>query len=210
MRTLLPLDPGERLDMLLDMSWEVFFAQVVSGRTKVNREASMQLHLAGIIGDLGKSFCVLPEEFFHIEMETRIHKANVDITCCLQNATAGSAKAALELKCFRKDSKRATDLDLYDSLKDIERLDSYPDLDTRRFICLTDNTYYAYGTPGPESYAAKVTIRDGTCYPAGSIIIPPWKGSWKDTSRDKDISIAQDLNLRWTTVKGWSYLYVKR
>lgn len=203
METLLPLDPAARLDMLLDMSWEIFFARVVSGRIKVNREASMQLHLAAIIREMGETLCVLPDELFHIDLETKISKANVDICCSL-----GEVRGALELKCFRKDSNRATDLDLYDALKDIERLDSYPDLHARRFICLTDNPYYAYGAPG--GYAASVTIRDGTCYPAGTIIYPPWKGNWKNTSRDKEITIVRDLSLQWRTSEDWSYLYVKR
>jgi hypothetical protein len=130
--------PVERLELVIEFSWKLLFAKIMNSKVNINKEASLQLQLAKVMQEIGTSFCILPNEVFEIELETGRGKANIDVTCKL-----GKASAAVELKCFKKSSNRATDLDMYDALKDIERLDSFVEYDLRFFICLTDNPYYS-------------------------------------------------------------------
>jgi len=54
----------------------------------------------------------------------------------------------MELKCFRKFSNRAQDLDMYDVWVDITRLNGLDDFQVKRFICLTDHDKYPNGKHG--------------------------------------------------------------
>src|SRR5207253_3236627 len=100
-----PLDsPQHRLEYILNLGWQILLKRIVSGRMKVNKESSLQLHLGTIFQHLGEQFCVEPGENFFIELETSYQKKNIDIVCKL-----GDVTAAIELKCFRKHSNRASD-----------------------------------------------------------------------------------------------------
>ncbi len=196
MNTHLPVDQHQRVQYLVDLAWEVFFERVASGKVKVNKESSMQLHYASVLYSIGETFCILPAESFSIELESGRGKQNIDITLSL-----GEVKAAIELKCFRKRSKRAVDTDMYDTLKDIERLLSFDEYQVKKFICLSDNTYYA--DAAHKGHAGSVTIKEGTQYKKGTMITPSWEGKWKDKTRDKPIHSGTDLLFRWVNRNGW-------
>jgi len=192
-----------RLKHILSEAWQILFARIVVGRQAINKEASMQLQLARILQDLGKAYCITPDEHFTIELETGIGRQNIDITCQL-----GESKAAIELKCFRKQSNRATDLDMYDVLKDIERLDNYKDFQIKQFVCLTDNSYYAENNN--TGHGAAVSSTNGSTYYANQPIAPSWKGKWKSKSRDLDIVLSIDLEFQWVEKEGWFYFEALR
>jgi hypothetical protein len=191
-------DQYYRLQKVIDQSWDLLFKSIISGRFTVNKESSMQLHLAKILFELGNLYCTEPGEYFSIEMESDYEKKSIDIICSL-----GDVNAAIELKCFIKSSKRAADLDMYDVLKDVERLENYNGFQIKRFICLTDNAYY----PNTEQkgYAKSVSVKNGTKYIAGQKIIPDWAGKWK-VKRDKEISLKNDLICNWISNEKWHYL----
>lgn len=190
-------DVNIRHEHIIKEAWQILFSRIVSGRQPINKEASMQLQLARILQDLGNVYCINPDEGFTIELETGIGRQNVDITCQL-----GESKAAIELKCFRKQSNRAKDLDMYDVLKDIQRLDNYSDYQLKYFICLTDNSYYAnYKHKGK---AGSVSTRNGSQYPADIAITPDWQGQWK-VKRDDSITLLKDLEFKWIERDGWFY-----
>ena len=130
-------DQHVRLNQVLDTAWDILFEQIVSGKLLINKESSLQLHLSKLIFELGNIYCILPDEYFEIKMEANYEKKSIDIVCSL-----GEMKAALELKCFMKASNRAKELDCYDALIDIERLQNFSGFQIRKFICLTDNKYY--------------------------------------------------------------------
>jgi len=201
MRCSIPRLKADRLSYVLDFAWEIFFEKVASGRIVINKESSMQLHYSAVVHQLGELMCIQPKEIFIIELESVYKKRNIDITCGYNDV-----KGAIELKCFRKRSNRAVDIDMYDALKDIERLLSYNDFQVRRFACLTDNAYYATGKH--SGHAGSVSIRDGTEYRQGISIRPSWLGKWKDKSRDNIISFSKDIRFNWTKKKGWYYLWL--
>jgi hypothetical protein len=189
----------ERLDFVLDLGWKILLQRITSGRTKVNKESSLQLHYGSILQHLGEQLCVNPDESFAIELETAHQGKNIDIACSL-----GKVRAAIELKCFRKHSNRASDIDMCDVLKDCERLCGYDGFDLRRFACLTDNPYYMKGKH--SGHAASVSIRNGMLYTSGQHIQPSWQGKWKDKSRDHPICLTRDIHIQWQQVSGWYWL----
>ncbi len=194
------LDTKERLANLIDEAWLILFNRIVSGKQKINKEASLQLQLARILQDLGNAYCIFPNETFHLELETNHNGKNIDITCHL-----GNINAAIELKCFIKSSNRAKDLDMYDALIDIERLESFEDFEIKKFYCITDNKYYSeYEQKG---MASSVSLKNGTKYTANIEIIPLWTGKWK-VKRDKSIILKNDFVCNWISSGGWYYLKI--
>jgi hypothetical protein len=191
-------DQNIRLDACIETAWKVLFERILSGMQIINKESSLQLHLSKLIFDLGNIYCILPGERFEIEMETNYENKNIDIVCRL-----GDARAAIELKCFMTSSNRAKDLDMYDALKDVERLESFEGFQIRKFICLTDNKYYPYTIQ--KGYASTVSLKHGTVYSAGKEIIPGWANRWK-VKRDKPIRFNTDVTCNWVSNDKWHFL----
>jgi len=194
--------PNNRLEFIISQAWAILFAKIVEGTQHINKEASLQLQLAKLMQEIGAAYCIYPNEFFVVELETGLGRKSIDITCSL-----GNTKAALELKCFRKQSNRAKDLDMYDALKDIQRLDNYDEYEQKYFICIADSSYYAeYKHKGK---ASSVTTRNGSRYNANTPIVPAWKGQW-NVSRDASITLKKELICEWTNINNWYYWFVKR
>jgi len=191
-----PQTQPQRLTRILDESWDILNQRIATGRVNINKEASLQLHYSSVLLSYGELFCVEPKETFTIELESASGRKSIDITC-----TLGDTRAAIELKCFRKTSNRACDIDMYDVWRDLERLMSYQEFAVRKFICLTDNPYYVYGVH--SGHAGSVSIRDGTILQMGSQITPSWAGIWKDKSRDRCLTLAKGVELHWSQNKGW-------
>jgi len=196
MQTVNPQTQPQRLTRILDESWEILAQRIATGRVSINKEASLQLHYSSILLSYGELFCVEPRETFTIELESASGRKSIDIACAL-----GDTRAAIELKCFRKASNRACDIDMYDVWSDLERLLSYPEFEVRKFICLTDNPYYAFGVH--SGHAGSVSIRDGTILQIESKIAPSWAGKWKDKSRDRCLTFAKSVELQWSQNRGW-------
>lgn len=190
-----PLDPIKRIERAIDESWEILMLRIASGRVRVNKEASLQLHYASILHSMGELMCNAPGEAFTVELETHVSGKNLDVTCVL-----GDARAAVELKCFRRASNRAVDVDMYDVLKDIHRLFALEGFAAKRFFCLTDNRYYP--TAAHKGYAGSVSIKQGRKYRSGQQIVPGWSGKWKDRTRDQTLVFPGDVCLNWSRVHG--------
>lgn len=197
-----PLTLNKRMKWALSTAWETCINRIAAGRILINKESSLQLHYAYILSQFGEMACIEKDEVFRIELETHHAGKNIDIWCSLHDI-----EAAIELKCFRKKSNRATDTDMYDVLKDISRLESYANIDHRRFICLTDNEYYAKGSHA--GHAGSVSIGEGKKYLKQTPIVPTWAGKWKDNSRDKGLILLNDIEFKWNSIKGWYYLFIE-
>jgi hypothetical protein len=195
----IPTTKKDRLNFIIDLSWKVFFEKITSGRIKINYESSMQLHYSSILNTLGELLCILPRETFSLELESFHDRKKLDITCCIDDVSA-----AIELKCFRKLSNRAQDLDMYDVWVDITRLYGLEDFQVKRFICLTDHAKYPYGRHG--GYSETFSIAHGKEYKSGDVLTPPWVGKWEDKSRDHDITVPKDFTFNWVEKDGWFYL----
>lgn len=191
-----------RMRWTLATAWEICLQRIVSGRISINKESSLQLHYAYILTQMGELACMEPQDSFKIELETHHAGKNIDIWCALRNC-----EAAIELKCFRKASKRAVDTDMYDVIKDISRLESYSHVGLRRFICLTDNSYYTNAVH--KGHAGSVSIGNGKKYQKDVSITPSWVGRWKDSKRDTEIVLKSDLEVSWRSLGSWHYLFVE-
>ncbi|SEO94143.1 hypothetical protein SAMN05444671_3948 [Flavobacterium sp. CF108] len=194
------LDEHTRLNQIIDLAWDLLFENIVSGKIIINKESSLQLHLSKIIFDLGNLYCILPNETFKIEMETNYGNKSIDIVCGF-----GKTKAAIELKCFMKASNRAKELDCYDALIDIERLQHFDSFQIKKFICLTDNKYYSQTLQ--RGHGKTVTLNNGTIYLANEQIIPGWAEKWK-VKRDKPIVFKNNVTCDWNSRDPWHVLKV--
>lgn len=201
---MLPASPITRLGYVLDLAWTIFFERVVRERVEINKEASMQLHYASTINDLGQLMCVEPDEVFELQLERDHQGRSIDIACRFRTPDR-TIQAAVELKCFRKQSNRALNLDMYDALKDIERILSYTGYHVRRFVCLTDDARYTDSTQH-TGYAEAVSIGQGLYYRQDSPFQPPWAGRWQDESRDHEISLSRDVLFDWVSKGQWHFL----
>jgi len=195
---MIDIDPKIRLARIIDLAWQIMFENIVSGRITINKESSLQLHLSKIIFELGNIFSILPDEKFRIEMESNYEKKSIDIICGINEI-----KAAIELKCFMKKSNRAKDIDCYDALIDIERLQNFNGFEIKKFICLTDNKFYAENEQ--KGRGKSVTLKNGTIYKANTEIIPGWANEWK-INRDKSIIFKTDIQCNWINRGDWYYL----
>jgi hypothetical protein len=193
----------QRISYVLRLAWNLLFEKIINKKVVINKEASLQLHLAKILQEIGNAFCVLPNENFEIEMESNIDGANIDITCIL-----GESKAAIELKLFKKSSNRPGDFERYDCFKDIMRLEKLQDFEIQTFICLTDHPYYAKSIH--KGKAKMFTTTNGTKYSKGVELIPGWQNQWKNKSRDQSITLQEDLQCNWIKKNGWYYWYLNR
>jgi len=194
--------PKSRMRWVLATAWEICLQRISSGRIAINKESSLQLHYAYILTQMGELACIAPEDVFRIELETNHEGKNIDIWCALCDC-----EAAIEMKCFRKISNRAKDIDMYDVLKDISRLESYSHVHLRRFICLTDNKYYTNRIH--KGHAGSVSIGNGKRYPKELPIQPSWTGNWKDSTRDAEITLKVDVEFSWRNVGIWHYLFME-
>lgn len=192
----------ERMNQIIEMAWEVIFQKILSKRLIINKESSLQLHLSKTIFELGNIYNIFPNEVFEIEMETKYENKSIDIVCILKDEDT-EVKSAIELKCFMKASNRAKDIDCYDSLIDIERLQNFEGFDIKKFICLTDNKYYAETIQTGK--AKSVSIMNGTKYNANEEIVPAWAHQWK-INRDKAIMFRTDVEFNWTKSNEWYFL----
>lgn len=199
MKAIETLNRNQRIGWAISAAWETCINRIATGRIGINKEASLQLHYAYILTQFGEMACVETNELFKIELETHHAGKNIDILCAL-----GETEAAIELKCFRKSSKRATDSDMYDVLKDISRLESYTHVDRRRFFCLTDNEFYT--KEAHTHLAGSVSIGQGKKYKKQVPIVPGWAGKWKDKSRDQSLTFLTDVEFSWSAINGWYYL----
>jgi hypothetical protein len=197
----IPAKTSDRLKFLLEMSWAILFKRIVSGKTTVNKEASLQLHYASIIQHLGTLLCIRPSENFDVELESRHGKQSIDITCGF-----GTDKAAIELKCFKKRSNRPVDIDMYSVLADLQRLQGYTDFKVRQFVCLTDNPYYARGPH--TGHAGSVSLMHGKSYLAATPITPSWQGQWKTKAKFPDITLSSPVTMNWKKDDKWCALHL--
>lgn len=194
------LDEHIRLNQIIDLAWNLLFENIISGKIFINKESSLQLHLSKLIFDLGNLYCILPNETFKIEMETNYENKSIDIVCGF-----GQTRAAIELKCFMKASNRAKDLDCYDALIDIERLQHFNGFQIKKFICLTDNKYYPQTLQ--TGHGKTVTLNNGTIYQANQQIIPGWAEKW-NVKRDKPIVFKNNVTCDWTSRGQWHVLKI--
>jgi hypothetical protein len=190
-------DTKQRLDIIINESWQILFHRIISKKQKINKEASLQLQFARILNDLGNLYCILPDETFHIELETKHNNKNIDITCQI-----GQTKVAIELKCFIKSSNRAKDTDMYDALADIESLEKHIDFELKYFFCLTDDEYYP--ERNQKGMAKSVSLKNGTIYRANHEIVPSWAGKW-NVKRNKPIIFKSDIYCNWVSNENWHY-----
>ncbi|MDF2556533.1 MAG: hypothetical protein K0R71_361 [Bacillales bacterium] len=133
----------DRLNQIIEDSWDIFIAQSLYGRLSLHKEASFQHHFSNIISQVGTLYCFSKKEVFHVDLEYSIKKqdgfeknASIDIICELSNFEENkSVKAAIELKHTTK-SGDATDIARISSYQDIFRLEKLKKLKNENFrIC---------------------------------------------------------------------------
>lgn len=121
-----------RLKGAVSISWGIFARKVGAGLISVNKEASMQLQYAHILGQVLPLIVFEKDESCRVELETGVvvegRPREIDV---LVSGEKGSIvhRIAIEMKCYRSKSssggnRGATDIfmkDVYDDLHILER-----------------------------------------------------------------------------------------
>ena len=168
----------ERLECIVDQSYNILCQQIAKGRFTVNNEASFQLQFAVILKSVGQLYEFDQNDRFFVELEENINlktktcksankRARCDIWLSITSSYNRSAECSIELKCFRKSKWETTTDNRFSILKDIENLEHYHN-QNNNLICYeivyTNNSGYAN-----EKSSSYLTIGNG-CECSGVII----------------------------------------
>jgi len=154
---ILPLDPIQRLDLVLDEAWRIFKSQFINQRHYIYTEAPFQHHFADIINRVGNLYCINRKDHFLTDLETKFPNLKektkyLDITCGFHEQSS----CAIELK-YKKESQGA---------QDHGRIDIYQDLEAVEIAC--SETYdigRVYVITDSKPYINQSKIGVGTIFP---------------------------------------------
>lgn len=173
----------ERVLKVIDLSWITFGAKVGSGLLKINKEASMQLHLANILKNSLELAIYEKDESISIELESGINLGGslkeCDILVKIKKGNVIS-ELPIELKCYRKISpssgkpRGAQNLFKFYVYEDLELLERYNSVGKLPGIHFTMTDYKSF--PFPTSKTGNgwdYDISDGTIINNGIQITTP-------------------------------------
>ena len=108
-----------RLIRVFDLAYECLRQKINGGRIRVDNEASLQLHFAAILKQVGELLEIHRDEFFNVELEKAVElkgatfeksgstRAKVDVFFSYTNSVTRKAEScAIEMKFFRKKNHR--------------------------------------------------------------------------------------------------------
>ena len=144
----------ERLQDIVEISYELLCNQIVGGKICIHNEASLQMHLGVILKQVGHLYELSKEDHFSIELETwqdiegTIKSKKGRARCDIQlNMTNGyeTYNVAIELKYFRHHTNEAVTDNRFSILLDLENLEQYK-TNNPNLLCYeivyTDNENY--------------------------------------------------------------------
>jgi hypothetical protein len=201
MKTFTAATKQQRLKTILDSSWDILFQRIATGRVKLNEAASLSRHYAAILRTYGKLLCMEAGKTFTIAVEPAGAAPGIDITCAL-----GEVRAAVASDCFRKQARRAPTAGMLKMLRDIDRLLSHPDFSLRKFVCLTDDPWYAKAS----CLGSKGSLRGraGGKYERHAAVPPSGRGVRKGGARDRPAAFAEDIEFEWSNYQQWYFLAI--
>lgn len=152
----------DRLIKIIEDSYLILCNKISNGNILIENEASMQLQLGIIMGNIGKMyefsssehFSLSLEKVFKIESTCKSAKGSsrCDIYLQIQTPT-DTCKAGIELKYFPIDKDEAVTENRFSILMDIENIEGYisnKDIDMGYVITYTTNKNYT--NPKSRSY----------------------------------------------------------
>jgi hypothetical protein len=194
----------ERMNLVLNHSWNIFIAHCIQGRAILHKEASFQHHFANIIEQVGELYCFSKKETFHVDLEYTIPKqkgfertAAIDIVCELNNFEKNvSAKAAIELKHTIKPGD-ATDIGRIGAYQDIYRLEKLKGLKHEgftvcKFYMLANRAAYTNVSPPNTSGEDFPTYKGYTIEP-GRI----YKTTHTKVGKDIELVFNNSYEFKW-------------
>lgn len=195
----------ERLNQVLDLSWDIFKSQFINGRHEINKEAPFQHHFADIINKVGNLYCLTREDAFYTDLETKFsnlkfenkHKY-IDITCEFYK----KSKCAIELK-FKKESQGAQDHGRIDIFQDLEAVElaCREVFDIGKLYVITDS----------KPYINRSVRGVGTIFPThnGYKTIPnlPYISTSKGRE-DITIKFENEYEFNWEEIQGYYFLSI--
>ena len=199
---LIPRDPVQRLEAVLDAAWSIFISRFVSGRHPVTKEAPFQHHFSDIISTVGSLYCIEREDLFLVDLETREEMRGrskyLDITCGFINH---EVSCAVELK-FKTARMGAQDHARIDAYTDIEALELACKMGYAfgRFYMITDST--AYVNPSTRGVGTVFSMHQGHESPGGQrFAFPKSKGR-----EDVAVHLRSSYRFDWERHGKWHFL----
>ncbi|PAE07785.1 hypothetical protein CHI12_09465 [Terribacillus saccharophilus] len=191
----------QKLDEVINKSWDLFIQQFVQGKYSITKEAPFQFHFADTINKVGNLYCFKRGESFSVDLETRKEgilgkNKYIDITCAFYNGEeAPTASAAIELK-FKKNSQGADDEARIDAYLDIQALEACEDhFDLAYFFMITESEAYSKPSKKLGSTADIFSMRNNYIPPVNKVLIPKLESRSK-----KQIVLKKAHEFQWQSV----------
>jgi hypothetical protein len=144
------LNPIDKLDVVVNKSWEILISKFLYGRFELAKEAPFQHQFANVLRSVGELYCFSRTEMFLVDLETKEKNVFgktkfVDITICFIENGKVTSSAAIELK-FKKKSQGADDFARIDSYIDIVSLEEMKNRGYNKsyFYMITDDPIYMF------------------------------------------------------------------
>ncbi|MCK1996453.1 hypothetical protein MPH47_04230 [Psychrobacillus psychrodurans] len=195
------LSPKEKLNEIIEKSWEIFICQFTNRRLIVSKEAPFQHNFGNILRQVGDLYCFSRTEQFYVDLEVREENINgktkyIDITCNLLKDGEIITKAAIELK-FKKKSQGADDEARIDAYSDIHSLEGCikSGYDLAYFFMITDNGAYTRKSKKLDSTAYIFSMCNDHVTTANLDLVPKLK-----TRKDIKVNFNQAYKFSWKNI----------
>ncbi|WP_430614276.1 hypothetical protein [Flavobacterium sp. JP2137] len=199
---------------IVETAYKLLTHKLAYGGLTARNESAFQLEFGHILKTIGQLYEFRLVDKFHLEFETYIslnttsiksksERARVDLLLKYQDDDS-TTKVAIELKFFKKNNHREPN-NRYDVFKDISNLELYKshDIDLCYFILATDHSHYC----SKENYSSDTSdfdFRHGQKYKAGTTL------KYKTAKPyGEDLSLQQDYDFCWDTIKDLYFLKLK-
>ena len=195
----------DRMEDILDLSWQLLKARFIEERHDITKEAPFQHYFANIISTIGELYCTKKKDQFFVDLETKCEGIKgknkyLDITCHFPQQ---EVSCAIELKF--KTAKQGA--------QDHGRIDAYVDIEALEIVCKNKfNIGKFYMITDSKTYLNKSKIGVGTefCMHDGA------KTEMNKTfhcpnSKGRENTIIQLENaylFDWEEIQGWYFLEI--
>ncbi|RTQ46804.1 hypothetical protein EJV47_20740 [Hymenobacter gummosus] len=173
--------PLDLLTEVIETSYRLLAQKLANGGVKARNEAALQHEFGHILRTIGELYEFSSAHRFQLEFESYLEltaptikstttRARVDLV--LDYSTpSGSARAAIELKFFKKANHREPN-NRYDVFKDLSNLEQYRQhgIDQCYFVLVTDHAHYVHQSAySPDT--AGFDFRHGSSYAAATELV---------------------------------------
>ena len=205
-----PKNPENRLEVALDMAWEITKAKFRDGHIRVATEAPLQHQYAQALNKLGDLLTTYRDERWVVDLEVREpdlvldgHDRYLDVVCEVDSPVRSEPlKAAVEMK-FKTGSKgspRGSVQALYD-IRSLEEACA-GEYDVGRFLMATENKYY-WQVPSGSEVRESFGVYQGRTISQGDELVATTqtgRGVLESKTEDNRLTMQGNYEFEWDDI----------